>query len=188
MSPSNVDTSLFPVRDDPGNPGNTIIYTKKELLAAGLTESGPTSSSQVDRNQVLVTVLPQLDSVTLAEILSTIPASTVIMKLDIEGYECRALQPDILLGRTGKSIPLIFLEWMWLPGRLTDDREGVPCPGYRDLLHLFHAGGYTPFYPGTGPGGPGVLDPVPSAKLDFALDLVWVHTNLTGGTHKAIWL
>ena len=33
---------------------------------------------------------------------------------DIEGYECKALQPEVILGRTGKTIPYIFLEWMAL--------------------------------------------------------------------------
>jgi hypothetical protein len=56
-------------------------------------------------------LLPALESVTIADILATIPATTIILKIDIEGYECKALQPDVILGRTGKQIPYIFLEW-----------------------------------------------------------------------------
>ena len=68
-----------------------------------------------------------VDAVLLEDILSTIPTSTVILKLDIEGYECKvsffltfpsafrmclqALPIPILLGETEFSIPVIFLEW-----------------------------------------------------------------------------
>ena len=68
-----------------------------------------------------------VDAVLLEDILSTIPTSTVILKLDIEGYECKvsffltfpsafrmclqALPIPILLGETEFFIPVIFLEW-----------------------------------------------------------------------------
>jgi hypothetical protein len=182
MSPgtcSDVHTSLYPVQYDQGNQGNTRVFTKEELVSAGINAS--VTSLQVDKSQKKVTALPRINSVSLAEILDTVAASTVILKLDIEGYECRALQPHILLGSTGKRIPLIFLEWAWLPANDWDN-----CPGYTKLIQLFHDGGYSAYYPGSGPGGPGTLDPVPPAGLDKAMDLVWVHTELTKGYHEAI--
>jgi hypothetical protein len=94
---SNEHTTLYPVSPDPTNEGNTIMYTKERLVAEGKNAS-----------------LPQLDSVTVAEILASVPATTVIFKLDIQGFECKALQPAILLGGSGKAIPFIFLEWGWL--------------------------------------------------------------------------
>ena len=45
---------------------------------------------------------------------ATIEAEQVILKIDIEGYECKALPKEIILGSSGKWIPFIFIEWGWL--------------------------------------------------------------------------
>ena len=42
---------------------------------------------------------------------ATIEAERVILKIDIEGYECKALPEEIIMGSSGKRIPFIFLEW-----------------------------------------------------------------------------
>ena len=42
---------------------------------------------------------------------ATIAAERVILKIDIEGYECKALPEEIIMGSSGKKIPFIFLEW-----------------------------------------------------------------------------
>ena len=51
----------------------------------------------------------------MRDILSTIESKEIILKIDIEGYECKALQPDILLNKVGKFIPFILIEWVMLP-------------------------------------------------------------------------
>ena len=45
---------------------------------------------------------------------AVIEAEQVILKMDIEGYECKALPKEIILGSSGKWIPFIFIEWSWL--------------------------------------------------------------------------
>ena len=69
-----------------------------------------------------------MPAVPLQDILSSITSPTVVMKIDVEGYECKvlkktacdalcfsetfqALQMPILFGESGKFIPVIFLEW-----------------------------------------------------------------------------
>ena len=42
---------------------------------------------------------------------ASIEAEEVILKIDIEGYECKALPEDVIMGSSGKQIPFIFLEW-----------------------------------------------------------------------------
>ena len=42
---------------------------------------------------------------------ATIEAEQVILKIDIEGYECKALPEEIIMGSSGKWIPFIFIEW-----------------------------------------------------------------------------
>ena len=55
---------------------------------------------------------------------ATIEADQVILKLDIEGHECKALPREIILGSSEKRIPFIFIEWMHLV-RSADNRTDV---------------------------------------------------------------
>ena len=98
-----------------------------------------------------------MKSIRLEDVLEAIDADIVIMKIDIEGYECKvdithitsnqkyvwiivkALQPEILMNKRGKFIPFIFIEW----GTLYTRREAV-CPEYSDWVQLFVKGGYQP--------------------------------------------
>ena len=98
-----------------------------------------------------------MKSIRVEDVLEVIDADIVIMKIDIEGYECKvdithitsnqkyvwiivkALQPEILMNKRGKFIPFIFIEW----GTLYTRREAV-CPEYNDWVQLFVKGGYQP--------------------------------------------
>ena len=98
-----------------------------------------------------------MKSIRVEDVLEVIDADIVIMKIDIEGYECKvdithitsmlkyvwiimkALQPEILMNRRGKFIPFIFIEW----GTLYTRQEAV-CPEYNDWVQLFVKGGYQP--------------------------------------------
>ena len=52
---------------------------------------------------------PPLKSIILEDVINYAKSDIVILKIDIEGYECKALQPDILLNKLGKFIPYIFI-------------------------------------------------------------------------------
>ena len=98
-----------------------------------------------------------MKSIRLEDVLEVIDADIVIMKIDIEGYECKvdithitsmlkyvwiimkALQPEILMNKRGKFIPFIFIEW----GTLYT-RQAAVCPDYNDWVQLFVKGGYQP--------------------------------------------
>jgi len=146
-SVSNVHETLYPVLDDPTNEGGTRLMSLQELKKQNLKASGP-----------------PLQSVTLMDILKSIPDDTIIIKIDIEGYECKALQSDILLGKSGKYIPYIFTEWFQLP------KNHVTCPEYKQWLDLFYRGGYTPF-------DTKHLKPL-LISVDSAYDIVWVHGSV----------
>ena len=62
----------------------------------------------------------------------------MILKIDIEGYECKALQPNILLNNIGKFIPYIFIEWGYMILKNT-------CQDFGKWVQLFYDGGYLPF-------------------------------------------
>ena len=79
----------------------------------------------------------------LKDILETIESKEIIMKMDIEGYECKALQPEILLNKVGKFIPFIHMEWIQLP---TNMRK--TCPEFKEWVKNFYIGGYVPLNTG----------------------------------------
>ena len=108
---------LFPFNEDPANPGGTRMVHKDELIRMKMSEE------QLDKKKILHQ--EGVKAVLLQDILSSISPTTIILKIDIEGYECKvdaliyqlfqlllqALQVPILLGETDKFIPVIFVEW-----------------------------------------------------------------------------
>ena len=73
------------------NPGATEMKSLEELRALGEEAEG-------------------VEAVTLKDILDTVPGNTVIIKLDIEGFECKVIQShcfrDLALVRRYNSLVL----------------------------------------------------------------------------------
>ena len=106
----------------------------------------------------------------MRDILDIIPSKTIILKIDIEGYECKvnillqiqltmyisffftynlqysfcnqALQPEIIQNKVGKFIPYIFIEWI----HLQQNRKN--CPHFHSWSENFIKGGYISVDPG----------------------------------------
>ena len=78
----------------------------------------------------------------MRDILDSIQSKVIILKIDVEGYECKALQPEILQNQVGKFIPFIFMEW----GQLPNNQK--TCSQFNDWVENFHRGGYIPVNPG----------------------------------------
>ena len=85
---------------------------------------------------------PPLQSVLLRDILDSIESEMIILKIDVEGYECKALQPEILQNKVGKFIPYIFMEW----GQLPNNQK--TCSQFSSWVQNFYQGGYVPVNPG----------------------------------------
>ena len=119
---------------------------------------------------------PPLQSVLLRDILDSIESEVVILKIDLEGYECKALQPEILQGRVGKLIPYILMEWVQLP-----NNEYV-CGNFKEWVDNFYQGGYLPVDPGeisrdvfiTENNILDTLEPVKEADRDKMFHLAWI--------------
>ena len=92
-------------------------------------------------NMPMVSFQPPVKSVRLEDIFDVIESNIVIMKMDIEGYECKALPPEILTNETGQFVPLIFMEWVHL-------RHSPNCPRYKEFVQSFIDTGYQPTNPG----------------------------------------
>ena len=78
----------------------------------------------------------------MRDILDSIESKEIILKIDVESYECKALQPEILQNKVGKFLPFIFMEWGQLP------HNQLTCPQFQDWVKNFYEGGYVPVNPG----------------------------------------
>ena len=108
----------------------------------------------------------------MKDILETIEGKEIILKMDIEGYECKALQPEILLNKVGKFIPFISMEWVQLPtNRLKT------CPEFSEWVKNFYIGGYVPVHPGKKKNSIYCLG-------KFSFNLPWKRSGLV---HKGRW-
>ena len=81
-----------------------------------------------------------MKSIKLEDIFNHISSDIVILKIDVEGYECKALQPKILLNKLGKFVPYIFMEWIQVSRNKTKQ--------FREWVQHFYEGGYFPVNPG----------------------------------------
>ena len=93
---NNKNLTLYPILHDELNPGATKQVSANKLIYSNMMASGPPTHS-----------------ILLPTLFSSTPSSTIVLKMDIEGWECRALLARGVFN-TGKFIPFIFMEWLHL--------------------------------------------------------------------------
>jgi len=98
--------------------GATYLVTKESL------DSGQYKWEEV--------IGPPAVSVTTKDIFEDIKSDVVIIKIDVEGHECKALQHQILDQSTGKYVPYIFMEW----ANLRLNRHHT-CDNYQQFMESF---------------------------------------------------
>merc|ERR1711860_6038 len=86
----------------------------------------------------------KIKSVLLEDVLGAINEEIIIIKIDIEGYECKALTHYLNTEKKSKFIPYIFMEFGMIQGKFA---EHYNCPQFSQLLHGFVMSGYEPFGP-----------------------------------------
>jgi FkbM family methyltransferase len=147
---------LYPYTPDPSNPGDTRMLRKEELKTIGEKK------------------MEGVPAVLLQDILSSISSNTVVLKLDVQGYECRTLQRSILLGGGGKFIPAIFIEWAMVA---RDTRVKKDCPDYKNWKKNFFEGGYFPY---EAADSRVTLKRIPDdGSLELVeMDVLWVHSSV----------
>jgi len=140
--------TLYPYTHNKKNEMATTMFTKE----------------QIDEMNV-VTEIPPLMSIRLEDIVNYIDSDIIILKIDIEGYECKALQQNIVLNKLGKFIPYIFMEWKFLPN------HPKTCPNFEKWVQHFYDGGYLLF-------NPEKMVRVDDNERDKMIDVVWVHSSV----------
>jgi len=155
---SNTPGKLYPYTPDIHNKAAIKMYTEEEIKEMKVEPTGPA-----------VKVL------TLMDILALVKAPTVILKVDVESFECRAVTRDVAMGNSGHFIPVIMMEWTLLQ----EHSEYSSCIGW-----LFE-GGYTPYnieqFTKLSKDEALRLQPWYNAPWDngtpFTHDLIWIHNK-----------
>jgi len=142
--------SLYPWVQIPTNEGYVVFLTEEEAASKPAYQIG----------------MP-VSSVTFEEILETIPEETVVLKIDIEGAECKVLTKYLHTKTKRKYIPFIFMEWR----HVGINNFGL-CPHIDKLLEGFEISGY---YPSTiSLPHPVKLNSTTHQEWD---DVLWIHKD-----------
>ncbi|XP_023323411.1 uncharacterized protein LOC111697590 [Eurytemora carolleeae] len=80
-----------------------------------------------------------VDSIRFNEILEILETDTAILKIDIEGAECKALLSFLQSETKLKHIPYILMEWVGIRRNV----NGM-CPNLEEIIKGFTASGYQP--------------------------------------------
>ena len=140
-------STLYPYSVDKENEGGTQVFTKEEIEQMNVvTDIVSWTVLLVIQWSIFLShpFQPPLKSIKLEDIINYIQTDIVILKIDVEGYECKALQPNIVFNELGKFIPYIFMEWGQLP---TNNKT---CVNFDEWAQNFYDGGYLPVNPGEG--------------------------------------
>jgi len=120
--------TLYPYIVDRGNEGGLTLLTLEQLRKKELG-SEP---------------LPDpVDIILLEDVLATVTTKTAIIKIDVEGYECKVLRNiDKLYEETGIFIPYIIIEWILIT--LEPDDPPDNCADYAEFITRLTKAGYSP--------------------------------------------
>jgi len=122
---------------------NNAVSDTHGILYPGLAASSGTNtaairlySEQALKQANLKAQGPPVKVVTVMDILATIETSTVILKVDVESMECKAVTTEVAHGESGHYIPFIVIEWTMLP----------EAPHYAECVGWLFDGGYKPYH------------------------------------------
>jgi len=146
---SNAHGLLYPYTMDPHNQAAIKMYTEEEIKINNFKPNGP-----------------PVKVVTVMDLLATIHTKTVILKVDVESFECRAVTSDVAHGASGHYIPFIIMEWFLV----------MAMPEYTDCIDWLYDGGYNPYHFETW------ADLTKEQVLTFSIgnwihDIIWLHNT-----------
>jgi len=145
---SNTTSPLYPVHigdDWATNPGSIMFLPEEQMTSAPLG--------------------PPVTAITLPKILSLASSTNiVIIKMDIQGHECRVLHSDEVFS-SHQFMPYIFMEWAEVI------LQQASCPNLAKFIDHLHFHGYTPRWPVS-------MAVVPRKCLGLpVMDILWVHRD-----------
>ena len=123
---------------------------------------------------------PPVLSTTLLNLLDFIAADTVVLKIDVEGYECKVLHPYLKKAHPHYFLPYILMEWK----HIAANRDSS-CPDFQGFISSLYNSGYTPIdMDGNNKEDqqvPEKLEEIGKMKLfnKELLNVLWVHKKAT---------
>jgi len=127
--------------DFPGNNMGTRMISKSEAERGNVpvypARREITDEVEIDRNDIIT-------SVTLEDLLDIVEEETVIIKIDIEGFECKAFTNYLNRKKKDKFVPYILMEWELLQDEFN---RNYNCPQYSSMIQGFTDSGYQPYGP-----------------------------------------
>ncbi|XP_023330591.1 uncharacterized protein LOC111702989 [Eurytemora carolleeae] len=109
------------------------------IILEYLQGATPFVTADVARTKPSEEIGEGVESITFNELLDVVHTDTVIVKMDIQGAECKALIPFLQKKIKTKYIPYIIMEWQWI----TYNMMGL-CPDIQPLIKAFLDNGYFP--------------------------------------------
>jgi len=142
--------TLYPVTDNKDNQGGTRLVPGHNL------------------NENTKAAGPPVNTTTLHDVVKFVDSSTIIVKMDVEGFECKVLHPYLLHQHSSSSIflPYIILEWMHIKVNLDSN-----CPDLMGMVDLLYKTGYEPYDLGS--------EKKMDGKIDWKkfTDVLWAHKD-----------
>ncbi|KAK3590436.1 hypothetical protein CHS0354_003066 [Potamilus streckersoni] len=84
-----------------------------------------------------------IESITMDDMLSYIGSKDVVMKMDIEGYECKALESSLKFFQE-KTVHYIFMEWLVVKDRLRNPNTACPLEAAQNMVARLASMGFIP--------------------------------------------
>ena len=135
---SDQEEVLLPVLDGNKrkNPGATRLIP---ATAFNDSQTVRLISSQKELLLLLQVVGPAVTSTTLLDLLNYIDSKTVIIKMDVEGYECKVLHHYLTHEHPSYYLPYILMEWKHIAINM-----GSSCPDVQGFVETLFSNGYSP--------------------------------------------
>jgi len=152
---SDSQTTLYPFQPDATNNAMVFFLPEEELR----NKKKPNYAHRSNNGPMTTATFQQL--------LDVIPEQNIILKIDVEGSECKVLSDYMKKKDKDKYIPFIVMEWEHIKG----NDHGL-CPDLDSLIQGFHDSGYYPFS----------VDLIQDSKqISFSAlkdynDIMWIHS------------
>merc|ERR1712126_463625 len=135
-----------------------LVYTiNKWPTNPGATQLVPAHLMTDDLQQYIIGV--PVHSVTLNHLIQFADAKEIILKIDVEGFECKILTPYLEKTVPNVFIPLIFMEFIHIQNNLDNN-----CPDFKYMTDLLIDSGYKAW---------NMKEEFNITKNDIIVDILW---------------
>ncbi|KAK3596043.1 hypothetical protein CHS0354_032568 [Potamilus streckersoni] len=156
---------------------NKAVSNKRSFVRMGKNQKHNLGNMQVNSEEdiddrKIALKNDMIETVTMNDLVEYINIKQAIIKMDIEGYECKAMEMSTTFFQE-VFVPFIFMEWLIIRTNMNSNETACTWKDARKLVNYLTGLGYTPFayHPMFK-----LLDP--NDVLDWEIDdIFWQHKN-----------